>query len=265
MIPTIKVTDNFGALKAAQLSAFATQRKAAALALNDTAFDGAKALNQRITERFDRPTALIAKSAIVPSYTKATPDNLRVLVKINDKVYNRAGYSPASVLLADYKGGDRRMKSFEKLLMARGIMPQGTFAVPGTGAEIDANGNMSTKQIREVLGYFQAYQGSDAKKNATDKRIASNRKGTINRLGFTFFFLKEEKNGLLPGIYKRIKRVAGFQIPLKVIMVFLPRARYDAKRLDFDGVMRDVTAAKFPRNMAYWSQRLASKGTSGGL
>src|SRR5690606_17275008 len=95
---------------------------------------------------FDRPTRITVNSVL---YAKATKDRLYADVFIRDEA--SGGTPPARYLLPEVEGGARRLKPFERLLQAQGVMPAGMFAVPGKGAQLDAFGNVPPSQVNQML------------------------------------------------------------------------------------------------------------------
>lgn len=54
-------------------------------------------------------------------------------------------------------GGGRVTKAFERLLQSKGILPPGMFVVPGSGATLDAFGNIPGSLINLVIAYFGGF------------------------------------------------------------------------------------------------------------
>jgi hypothetical protein len=143
--------------------------------------------------------------------------------------------------------GQRHFKAFEARLMQIGLIPAGYNAVPGAGAHLDANGNMSRGQISQLLNVLGAYTeaGYNKADNRTVNRLA---KGRVkkNVYGFVYWVNKvgsTKAKHLPPGVYQRI--ITGFGSSLKPILIFVKRANY-RKRLDFFGIVERVINREFP-------------------
>lgn len=189
-------------------------------------------------EVFDRPTPFTQRAMLI---NKATTANPIATVKIRDEA---EANTPAQYLSAQIEGGIRRHKRFERLLQARGLMPQGWYAVPGDGATLDPFGNLPGGLLNRILTQLGA--GPDALSNQTEKskqRDARKRKKAGAR-GGTFYAVPAGRPGLLPGIYERI--TTGFGGGLKSIIIFVSSATYEARFPVFK-FASDVIRAEGPR------------------
>ena len=167
-----------------------------------------------------------------------------------DGYYKRA----ASYLGTQVGGGQRRVKAMEKSLQSRYLMPAGWFTVPGEGAKMDAYGNMSVGQIRQILSWFDAAENwAGSTQNMGFAGREKRRKGTRKSYGFEYFVvqpgarrsyqLKSGKTGnhsMQPGIYMRT--LTGFGSAIKPVMIFVKGARYQV-RFNFEKVARDTANA----------------------
>lgn len=126
---------------------------------------------------------------------------------------------------------------------------------------MDAYGNMSAGQIRQILSWFDAaenWAGSTQNMGLAgrEKRL----RGTKKRYGFEYFivapgsmrsFIRNSgKNGthaMQPGVYKRT--ITGFGGAIKPILIYVKRVRYQPL-LDFETVARDTANAKFQEEFA---------------
>jgi hypothetical protein len=192
--------------------------KAAADAINDTAFFARKAIKTEMRRVFDRPTTFITDRTI--QFVKATPDNLQTTVMptyIGGKTVD-----PQKILAAETMGGARRLKRSEVLLRNVGILPPGYQTAiprkPFPGSD-DGNGNLRGPFMVQLLSYLQAFGETGYRANMTQKRkdklankgrTASGYK-TIN--GFMYFVSSPSGRGvhdkanravhLEPGIWAR--------------------------------------------------------------
>ena len=116
MIPTIKVTDNFGAFKAQFGKVGELQRRGLAVALNDAAFKSRPVISRELRDTFPTLTPFIERSPVVDRQ-RATPERLSVEVRVAQERDVGSESIPAqSVLRANTIGGPRRFTAFEKAL-----------------------------------------------------------------------------------------------------------------------------------------------------
>lgn len=193
---------------------------------------------------FDKPTRWTLGAM------KVKPTNkFEVQVGILDPngYYKRA----ASYLGTQVSGGQRRLKAMEKSLQSRGLMPPGWFAVPGECAKMDAYGNMSVGQIRQILSWFDAaenWAGSTQNMGVAgrDKRRKGIKK--YGSTGFEYFIVLPGRQRKIkqPGIYQRFFIRAGGSgvsgIAIKPVLIYVKGARYQA-RFNFEKVARDTANA----------------------
>jgi hypothetical protein len=252
----------------ASFSVFSDRRFRAGLAQAATATAQAVRLDQQREMRdvFDRPTAFTLGQVYV---RRADANNLTAEVGISDAPY-RVGYLKWHVF-----GGQRTRTRFEKLLISAGAMPGDRYAVPGKFARLDAYGNISAGQIRQILSQLriEPTQGATSalpRITAGDKRLVANaRRGSgfvgplsgsavkdararINRVnaaqrkaGGEFVAFPNGRGKLPPGIYQVRATAFGRSDP-KPVIVFVTRARYEAGRLDFDYVSQISVARNLP-------------------
>jgi len=234
---------------------FSDRRFAAGLAtaLTSTAKAVRVAQQAEIRDVFDRPTPFTLRQIFV---WRATAQNLVAEVGVTDYPYS------VSYLKPHIFGGQRRTKRFERLLMSRGVMPEGTFAVPGRFAKIDAFGNISTGQLRQILSQLriEPTQGATSVlRPATDadrRLVASGRRGSgfvgpihgtslkdarqrvnaveaaFRRAGGQFVAFPNGRGKLPPGIY-RVRGTAFGRSDPQPVIIFVSRAKYEAGRYDF--------------------------------
>lgn len=195
--------------------------------------DAEKAEMERV---FDRPTRWTLGQIKV----KATSSlGMRVGVIDPEGAYRRA----QTYLTTQIEGGNRRAKAYEKALQYHGLMPQGWVSVPGDGAKLDAYGNISGGQIKQILSWFDAANtsaGSD--QNMGFKGREKLRKGTKRNAGFEYVLVPPDKKGNFrqPGIYQRF--FLGHGKAVKPLIIYVKQAKY-TKRFDFEAVAKKVTDA----------------------
>lgn len=137
---------------------------AAAKALTLTAKDSQKVLRLKMPRVFDRPTPYILKSTRIKPARK---NNLVATVTFKNE--SLKSQPPSEYMMVHTKGGQRPDKRSEKLLRARGLLPEGYHVVPGQGVRLNKYGNVTRGQIQKVLSnigaQFDRYQNSsDASK-----------------------------------------------------------------------------------------------------
>lgn len=187
------------------------------------------ALRSEMQQVFDRPTPWALGGLRFKLATVSQPSVRIWLDESPDK-----GIPAADFLAAEIEGGTRKLKRFERALQAKGLMPRGTFAVPGREAPLDAYGNVPGSFIVRMLSDLQAFG---------EQGYRANRKGVRKGKQKTnYFFVPAKGSHLKPGVYWHLPN--GF---LAVVFVFVTRASY-RKRLDFYGVAQRAytrVAARF--------------------
>lgn len=189
-------------------------------ACNATAFEIRETWKRTAPRVFDRPTPMTVNAA---QYRKATKQRLYAEIFIRDEAHK--GTPPSKYLLPQVEGGDRRLKGMERLLMSKGAMPQGTFAVAGKGAPLDQFGNVRSGQVRQILSQLGA--GREAGYTSNESEVGRSRRLKRQRKrggGGSFFVVKQRRGKLRPGIYERI--TSGFGSAVRSIFIFVTRARY---------------------------------------
>jgi len=228
---------------------------ARSLAINRTAQKVREAEQREITRVFDRPTRYTLNSVYMRPGTKASPT---AIVWLKDDL--RGGAAPSNYLEPQIYGGKRRHKRFEGALRSRGLIPDKAFAVPGAGAVLDAYGNMSVGQIKQILSYFSvAERSSGYNANSTPQTKAKLKKGSARtgRRGIEYFIaLPNAPQGsrafmrtkhLAPGIYR--KTYFGFGSSIQPVIIYVDNAFYK-KRWDFFGVAERVIDREFAQEFA---------------
>lgn len=223
----------------------------AAIALTRTGKDVQDAIKAEMRSVFDRPTTYAVNGTFLKS---ANRNRLEARVWVKDDPWGKG--TPADRFLGpQIFGGSRGQKGMERMLQANGMMPQGWFAVPGAGAELDANGNVRRGQIRQVLSQLKVQHGAGYESRASGSQ-RSNR--TIARQGVTYFVLPNGNKGLLPGVYMKRKFAHGTAI--KPVFIFVQQTQYQ-KRLRFHEVGQATIDARFP---VHWETELNRPRPGGG-
>jgi hypothetical protein len=235
---------------------FSDRRFAAGLATAPTAVaQGVREDEQReIRDVFDRPTPFALGQIYVQ---RATAASLQAEVGVSDWPFT-VGFLKPHIF-----GGSRRLKRFERLLISAGAMPDDTFAVPGQFAKLDAYGNMSTGQLRQVLSQLriEPTQGATSalpSVSGAERRMLRNaRPGSgfvgpmsasarktaqaklrrvetaYRRAGGRFVAFPYGRGKLPPGIYQITQFARLGRSDPRPILIFVTRAMYEAQRFDF--------------------------------
>ena len=210
-------------------------KQAAAWAINETLV---KAKDETIAEMrrvFQAPTPWTLNSMRVK---RAGPNNLVGSIYFRKEAGK--GTPAAKYIQHQIEGGSRQMKRFERALMAMRVLPSGYFAVPGAAAVMDAYGNMSVGQIKQILSYFSAAEmTSGYSANITAKKRERLRRGTKTKRGMEYFVGRPAQGRLPLGIYQRITQFARHgdsTSAIKPILIFVKSANYKP-RLNFKGVV----------------------------
>jgi hypothetical protein len=209
-------------------------------AINRTAFDVRQRWAEIMPRIFDRPTRLTLNA---PLYRKATKQKLEAEIFIRDEAFK--GTPPAKYLAPQVTGGARRTKRFERALQARGILPAGWFAVPGKGAELDAFGNISGRQIVRILSQLRAFGEQGYSANETDATRARRQKREKKKRRGDYFAVRARRGGLAPGVYQRVS--TGFGRGTVPVLIFVRRASYRARYPLFD-IAKTIYDRRFPDN-----------------
>jgi hypothetical protein len=216
-----------------------------ATALTRTAVAVRDAQQAEMRDVFDRPTRYTLQSVFVKG---AAADNLVARVGIKDDFTKR---SPFKWLRWQIDGGNRTPKAVERLLMQSGAMAADMLMVPGPAARLDAYGNVSAGQMRQILSQLriEPTQGAtsalprvqvddnDAARKAKRRRI----KGAYTRAGGRYIAFPNGRGKLRPGIYfndgRNFGRLGyGNSSHMRPVLFFVSKATYQAGRYDFDYV-----------------------------
>jgi hypothetical protein len=192
---------------------------------------------------FDRPTRFTLNALYVKLATKE--DQFAVC-----EFKEGFGSVPAWRYLGpQVAGGKRSHKSFEKRLIAKGLMLPSEYAVPGKGAQLDAFGNVSASALTRMLSDLGAQ--NDSAQNAT----ARSRKRARGRNRGQYLVLRGQ-GGAPPGVY--LRKGARAIMPF---MMFVRSPSYKP-RFPFYERAQIITAQNYARRFAegwerYVTPRLA--------
>lgn len=186
-------------------------------------------LRREMEAAFDRPTPYTLKGL---DWARATTDKPLVRIWL-DEWGKGKGIAPAKYLTTQIEGGARGHKRFERALIARGLMPSSSYAVPGAMAPLDAYGNVPGSFIVRMLSDLQAFGEQGYRANRKGKRKGARRTN--------YFFVPRPGHTLKPGVWWHTPAVIG------PVFLFVSRPAYRA-RFDFYGIGRrvhDRYAARF--------------------
>lgn len=238
---TINVTSNI-AETIKRLQAQAKQVPfATAVALTKTAQVVRQEEVKEMKDSFDRPTPYTLNSLFVKPATKT---DLTARVWLKD-AWGGGNTPAARYLLPQITGGLRKLKPFEKMLRSVGALPAGMYAVPGSGAQMDGYGNMSSGQIQQILSYFKTFPEAGYTKNLTKEGREKKWRGTRNKRGFAYFVGRPADGKLPLGIWQRFN-FGAMGSAIKPIMIFVDRATYQIM-YDFQYIADRTVKREFPR------------------
>ncbi len=260
----ITVNINTAAIKAAMDASVGQAQYAVKVAINKSADKSRDAIKEEMTKVFDRPTPWVLNSLRV-MYAK---DKRNPVASVGFKDKNSAE-SARTMIAPHVDSGARHFKAMEARLLRAGLIPEGWNVVPGSGAKLDAYGNMIRGQITQLLNVLGTYtEAGYNKANAgTVTRLA---KGNVKKgvYGFVYWVNRvgnKQAQHLPPGVYQRIKTPFGSS--LKPVLIFVHRAKYK-RRLDFYNIVQATAAREFPEqfNIAFReAMRTAIPKTQGSL
>ena len=271
-------------------------RAAVATAMTRTAVMVRDQLQSKMASAIDRPTAYTRRNL---RYTAAIAKGLEASIGFdivaNQDMYGRVtGYTnmgraqtPVGKYMHDQiEGGPRRNKRFELALRRVGILPAGWFAVPGERAKMDAHGNQSPGEIRQILSWFDA---AELVPGSTQNMRAAGRSkralGTKTKAGWEYHVIRPGQvlkrswarntsasgpsrsrgtKKMQPGIYRQTRHALGNQV--EPIMIFVRSASYKP-RWDFYGDAKREVDRVYPeqieRAIRESAARMASKAGGG--
>lgn len=244
----------------ATVEGFSARRMAAAqaTALTRSAGRARDILKADLPKVFDRPTAYTLGSL----YAKgATAADLQAGVGFKDASSGASSNTPATKYLGpNVSGGKRGVKRMELALQARGAMPTGTYAVPASGAKLDAYGNVSRGQVQQIISQLGAELVSGHSRSLrrrpgeTDAQWKARQRKAFGKAGGQYVAVPRQKGGLKPGIYIAQARDFGRKLGLgrtgRLVPVFLfvRTVRY-RPRYDFQGEAQQLIAAILPAEL----------------
>jgi hypothetical protein len=217
---------------------------ATAYALTQTAKQGQENIRQEMRRVFDKPKPYTLNGTFV---IPARKNQLYAVVKLKDG-YNiptnqdGARGTPDQYLRAQTKGGQRRPKAFEKLLINRGLMPPGMYAIPTSAAPKDQYGNVSAGYFNRIMSQLRI--ATDPLSNAT--AASRKRKKTRTSGYFVAYPGRLQTKHLAAGIYERIG--TGFGSAIRPIFIYTDSAPTYRRRLDFDGIVRKAVETHLAYN-----------------
>lgn len=214
---------------------------AASWALNDTAADVLKFVQDRMDDVFDRPTRFTKNAFSVKGARPA---------KLEASVEERPSVGKRHYLKVQEHGGRRGQTGLEALLGSRlaydGIISAVT---PAGGAKLDAYGNWSRGERNQALSAVQAQR--DSSTNTTKAARSRKRK----RAGF---FVPKAESKLSAGIWKRdpdgsISKVLHFTNTMP---------SYDKQLGFFEGAAK-IYADKLPEHMRRTFMKMIERRSQG--
>ena len=197
---------------------------AAATALTRSAKIGQASVVDAMRGSFDRPTPYTLNATYIEVATK---DKLSARIAIKNDA--GSGIRAENFLLPEVEGGARREKRFEAALRNMGLMRAGEHAMPGSGVQRDAYGNVSAATISTILRNVGT--GPKAKLFA----------GTVGR---------KQTRGLW-------QRSGG---KLKPLFIFTTRLPHYSVRLDFTAVAEKSAQASFKDEFYKAATAMINKG-----
>lgn len=217
---------------------------ATAMAVNDVARDAKAAVRKAMEDVFNQPVSRTLNSVRIKTGTKAKPE---AIVWIDDEP--NKGIAAAKYLAAEILGGQRRQKRFERALQSKGLMPPGTFAVPGSAAPLDGNGNIPGSFIVQLLSYLGAFGEQGYRANMTQKRKAKIHGMTrspagYKKIGGVMYFVSKgdsRTSHLAPGIYAK---TGTHGVNIKPVILFVRPPQYGV-RLKFFRIVENSVSKTF--------------------
>lgn len=179
---------------------------------------------------FDRPTRWTLNSLFIERATVASPVA---------RVFLKESYRGRHYLRPQIFGGARLPKGFELVLRSAGLLPAGMYAVPGSGAKIDAYGNMSRGQLLQVMS---ALRLAERTSGYSANRTATSAKRRGRKL--PEYFVGRPGGGRLPlGVWQSFRFAHGSAV--KPILIFVKQPVYQ-QRFRFFDVAQRVASKAFP-------------------
>ena len=266
---------------------FSDRRFAAGLATALTKTAQAVQVAQRAEMRdvFDRPSPYTLGAVFVD---RARADKLEARVGIADSPGGR-GRAAIKYLRWQISGGQRTPKAYERALMRAGALPDDMRTVPGKYARLDAFGNISAGQLRQILSQLrielsagatsvlpsaskaertlarQSTRGASLSASVDIKvaRFKVNRiTSAYKRAGGQYVAFPNGRGKLRAGVYQ-VKSSAFGRTDPKPVLIYVTHAQYEAGRYDFDYVselaIKRHLQAEIDKAMADQLKRWADK------
>jgi hypothetical protein len=197
--------------------------------LNDTAYEGLRAIQDRMRVEFDRPTRFALNAFMVWRATKTT-----MVAEIKE----RPSVGRRHFLKVQERGGSRPATGLERSLKTR-LGYQGVIeaVTPASGARLDAFGNWSMGERNQVLSQLNAQSDAQANQTEVSKRRNKGRRAT---------YFVPRNGGLSPGVWKRDTPGGA---PVKVLN-FLDVMPSYGRKLGFEDVVERVWRERLGPNIA---------------
>lgn len=191
---------------------------AASRAINAMARDVQKTMRDELGSKIERPRPYTLNSTFIKYSSKY---DLTAIVGLIDQPRG-GGHAPAKYLAALLSGGRRRNVGYELALQGMGAMPAGYQVVPGSGAKLDAYGNLNRAQMTELFGAL--------KSSVRNVRVYTGKGKRAYAAGYFVAMPGNPRTAHLePGVYKRIER--GTDSALQPVLLYVKPGDY-RKRLD---------------------------------
>lgn len=203
---------------------------AAALALTRTAQAARdEIVKAEFPASFDRPTPYTLRSPFVEFARKD---------RLYARVLLRGSRAESAYLRAQVDGGKRALKSYERKLLNAGFLPAGFVTIPGSGAKLNAYGNIPGSRLMQMLSDLRIAEGWAG---ATQNRSAATTKRKQRR-GGNRHFVARPGGHLAPGVYIASWKPGSREI--KPFLLFV-EASY-RQRIDWQGIVTRVANQRFP-------------------
>lgn len=245
-------------------------KSAVATALTRTAKQARNVVRDRMPSYIDRPVPYTQKGFF---FQGANQYRMTAFVFFG-RLDGKGSMERGKYLTPQIEGGGRKLKRFEKALIARGSMPPTMFAVPAAGAKLDEYGNPSRGQLNQILsqvgtelaaGFSRTLRKKD---DESAKQFASRKRRALGRAGGQYFAVPERRGKLGPGIYLAGGRDFGAKLGygrngrLVKVFSFVHRVSY-RERFPFHeivaGVVKDRLMAELDVAVQESAARLAAR------
>lgn len=191
--------------------------RAVAKALTKTGMRIREEVRNEMRKVFDKPTPYTLGSLYLKG---ATDTRWETVVWFKD--FAGKGTPATKYLWPEVHGGERPLKRFEAVLSRKGFLPPGWYAVPGSGAKLNAYGNISPGQIVQILTALDSLPG-----RPTIRGIEVPIKKKNKNVKAYFAIRPHSSSHLAPGVYQRVG------LSVKPILIFTNDKPTYSKRLPF--------------------------------